>query len=149
MDERRGAEGAEDAEGVPGRLTREVIGGAITVHRALGCGLLESAYGACLDWELRSRGLAVRRQVRIPIQYAGVRLRCSYRIDMIVNAALVIELKAVESVLPVHKAQLLSYLRLTGLPLGLLINFHSEVLTQGLTRVINSSASSAASAPLR
>ena len=149
--QRRGAERAEDAEGGDDEFTRQVISGAIAVHRVLGCGLLESAYSACLEWELTRRGFRIRRQVRLPVRYGDIELDCAYRIDMLVDGRLVLELKAVESILPIHKAQLLSYLRLTGLPMGLLINFHSEVLSRGVTRVINSppSASSAISAPPR
>lgn len=151
MGQRRGAERAERAEGGDDEFTRQVISAAIAVHRGLGCGLLESAYSACLEWELTRRGFLVRRQVRLPVRYGGIELDCAYRIDMLVDGRLVLELKAVESILPIHKAQLLSYLRLTGLPLGLLINFHVVVLARGITRVINSpsSAPSVSSAPLR
>jgi GxxExxY protein len=142
---------AESAEGSTDEFTRRVIGGAIAVHRVLGCGLLESAYAACLEWELTARGFAVRRQVRVPVTYGGVQLECGYRIDMVIDGRLILELKAVELILPIHKAQLLSYLRLTGLRFGLLINFHSRTLADGVTRIVNPdvSASSAYSASLR
>ena len=154
MGQRSGAEAAEEAEGGLSKLTGEVIGGAIAVHRVLGPGLLESAYAACLEAELTERGLAVRRQLRLPVRYRGRELNCAYRIDMLVASRLVVELKAVDTVLPLHKAQLLSYLRLTNLRLGLLINFNVEVLAHGVARIINpdlsgASAPSAPSASLR
>ena len=99
MGERREAESAEGGED---EFTRRVIGGAIAVHRVLGCGLLESAYAACLEGELKVRGFAVRRQVRVPVRYGGVELACAYRIDMLIDGRLILELKAVESVLPLQ-----------------------------------------------
>lgn len=115
-------------------LTGAIIGGAIEVHKALGPGLLESAYEECLLVELESRGLSVERQVEIPIQYKGQTLTCGYRADMIVNASALLELKAVEAVLPVHEAQLLTYLKLTKIRVGLLINFNCPYLRDGLIR---------------
>lgn len=115
-------------------LTGEIIGAAIEVHKALGPGLLEAAYEECLAYELMSRGLEIRRQVEIPIEYKGKKLSCGYRADIIVNDAALLELKAVESVLPVHEAQLLTYLKLTQLRVGLLINFNCPYLRDGLIR---------------
>jgi GxxExxY protein len=154
MRERRGAESAEEAEGCWSELTGEVIGGAIAVHRALGPGLLESAYAACLEAELTERGLTVRRQVRLPVRYRGRQVNCAYRVDMLVNDRLILELKSVEIVLSIHKAQLLSYLRLSNLRFGLLINFNVAILTHGIARIVNpdlsrASAPSADSVPLR
>jgi GxxExxY protein len=152
MSYRRGAESAEDAEkDCGGGLTGEVIGAAIAVHRALGPGLLESAYAICLAHELKLRGITVEREVRVPVVYRGVRLRSAYRIDLLVEGRLVVELKAVDALLPIHKAQLISYLRLTCCPLGLLINFNVETVARGLVRVANTkpSATPASSAPLR
>jgi GxxExxY protein len=119
------------------RLSEAVIGAAIQVHRQLGLGLLESAYEACLVWELRQRGLAVATQVPLPIIYGEVRLSIGYRLDLVVEDTLIVEIKAVDAVLPVHKAQLLSYLRLSGKTLGLLLNFNVTRLKDGLTRVVN------------
>ena len=118
-------------------LSHQVIGAAIEVHKALGPGLLESAYEACLACELREQGLAVEAQVALPVVYRDVRLDCGYRVDLLVEGSLIVEVKAVSEIASVHKAQLLSYLRLAQLPLGLLINFHSELLTRGVRRVVN------------
>ena len=117
-------------------ITHEVIGGAIDVHRALGPGLLESAYEECLCYELSLRGLAFKRQVELPIVYKGVRLDCGYRIDLLVADAVVVELKSIEGILPVHQAQLLTYLRLSGKRVGLLINFNVDVLKNGIVRMV-------------
>lgn len=118
-------------------LTYRIIQCAIAVHRALGPGLLESTYFACLVMELRSVGLQVRTNVTVPVCYRGVNLDCGYKIDIIVNDTVILELKAVERVLAVHEAQLLTYLRLTGKPIGLLLNFNVAVLKDGITRKIN------------
>lgn len=118
-------------------LSHEIIGAAIEVHRALGPGLLESAYEACLSHELTLRGVSVRRQVPLPLTYKGVRLDCGYRMDLVVEDAVIVELKAVEHVAPICKVQLLTHLRLMGLWLGLLINFHVPVLQQGIHRVVS------------
>jgi len=115
-------------------LTREIIAAAIEVHRSLGPGLLESAYQACLCRELELRKIAFRQQVEIPITYKGVKLDCGYRIDLIVSDKVVLELKSVQEVLPVHEAQLLTYLRLTGLRVGMLVNFNVPVLKNGIRR---------------
>lgn len=112
-------------------LTEQIIGAAIEVHRVLGPGLLESAYEECLCRELSLRGIAFRRQVELPVEYKGVKLDCGYRIDLVVNDAVIVELKCVEKLLPVHDAQLITYLKLTGIHVGLLFNFYTEVLTRG------------------
>jgi GxxExxY protein len=117
-------------------LTAAIIGGAIEVHRALGPGLLESIYEECLAHELVERGLKIQRQVPLPVVFKGKRLDCGYRIDMIVNDSVLLELKAIEKVLPVHEAQLLSYLKLSGKKVGLLLNFHVAYLKDGITRRI-------------
>ena len=117
-------------------LSREVIGAAISVHRELGPGLLESAYEACLAYELRSMGVIVEQQKPLPLQYRGVTLDCGYRLDLLLEGALIIEVKAIEQILPVHKAQLLSYLSLSGCRLGLLMNFNVEVLRTGIKRLV-------------
>ena len=112
-------------------LTERVIGAAIEVHRALGPGLLESAYEECLCHELRLRGIRFQRQVPLPVNYKGVKLDCGYRVDLIVENVLVLELKCLEHVLPVHEAQLLTYLKLTGTRVGLILNFNVSILTRG------------------
>ena len=119
------------------RITEAVIGAAIAVHRELGPGLLESAYEACLVYELIERGMAVERQKEVPVVYRGVRLDCGYRIDLLVEGEVVVELKVVEKLEPIHEAQLLSYLKLSGCKLGLLINFNVTVLTDGIRRLVN------------
>ncbi len=119
------------------QLTEQIIGAAITVHREKGPGLLESAYEVCLAYELESIGLHLVRQVAIPLVYKGITLDTAFRADLIVENRVLVELKALESILPVHKAQLLSYIRETGHEVGLLINFHVPKLVDGITRVIN------------
>jgi len=121
------------------RLTETIIGAAIEVHRHLGPGLLESTYESCLAFELTQRGLNVERQKELPVIYKGNRVECGYRIDLLVNSLVVIELKAVEKLLPIHEAQLLSYLKLSGNKAGLLINFNVRLLTDGLKRILNGS----------
>jgi GxxExxY protein len=130
-------------------LTNAVIGAAIEVHKALGPGLLESAYEVCLADELQSRGVRLERQCDVPVEYKGRLLECGYRIDMLVENEVVVELKSVEKILPIHEAQLLTYLRLTGKLVGLLINFNVPRLRDGIVRKILSSTSSATSASLR
>jgi len=115
-------------------LTREIISAAMEVHRALGPGLLESVYQACLCHELRLRNVSFLQQVDLPVIYKDVRLDCGYRIDLIVSDRVVVELKSVQEILPVHEAQLLTYLRLTGKHVGLLINFNVAVLKNGIKR---------------
>ena len=114
------------------KLTEQVIGAAIEVHRELGPGLMESAYEECLCHELHLRGLKFERQTSLPVRYKGVSLDCGYRVDLIVEDALIVELKCVEHILPVHEAQLLTYLRLTGKRVGLILNFNVSVLTRGV-----------------
>jgi GxxExxY protein len=114
--------------------TSPIIGAAIEVHRNLGPGLLESAYEECLCHELHLRGLDCKRQVPLPLLYKGLKLECGYKIDLIVRDQVVLELKAVERLLPIHEAQLLTYLKLTGKRVGLLINFNVPLLTQGIIR---------------
>ena len=116
-------------------LTEKVIGSAIEVHRVLGPGLLESAYEECLAFELKLAGLAVARQVELPVRYKSFDLDCGYRIDLLINESLIVELKTVENFLPIHEAQLLTYLRLSGITTGLLINFNVPVLKNGLRRM--------------
>ncbi len=118
-------------------LSGEVIGAAIEVHRALGPGLLESAYELALERELQLRGLGVERQKPVFLEYKGTSLGDAFRMDILVSGALVVEIKAVDQILPVHEAQLLTYLRLTGKPLGLLINFNVKTLKAGVRRVVN------------
>ena len=122
-------------------ITRDVIGAAIDVHRALGPGLLESAYQVCLVHELRERGLRAAEQVPLPVRYKEVQLECGYRLDLVINDCVVVEVKSVETVLPVHRAQLLSYLKLSGHKIGLLINFNVRVLKEGVVRLVNGSIS--------
>ena len=118
-------------------LTGKIIQAAMKVHTALGPGLLESAYEACLEYELSKMGLKVERQKPLPIIYEEVHLECGYRIDLLVEDTVIVELKAVEALAPIHHAQLLSYLRLASKKLGLLINFHTEHLRDGIARKIN------------
>jgi GxxExxY protein len=117
-------------------LTEQIIGAAIEVHRHLGPGLLESAYEECLCHELQLRGLSFRRQVNLPVIYKGVALDCGYKMDLVVEDRVVIELKCVESVLGVHHAQLLTCLKLSGKRVGLLLNFHVSVMTRGIVRKV-------------
>ena len=119
------------------KLTGEVIGAAIEVHKALGPGLLESAYEECLCRELFLRKMSLKRQEPLPIEYKGVKLDCGYRLDIVVADQLIVELKACESLQPVHEAQLLTYLKLTGIKVGLLINFNVPVLKDGIKRMAN------------
>jgi GxxExxY protein len=118
------------------QLTERVIGLAIEVHRALGPGLLESAYEECLCSELREHGLSFERQRPLPVIYKSVRLDCGYRMDVVVESRLVLELKTIERLLPVHSAQLLTYLRLSGIKTGLILNFHAPVLRDGIKRMV-------------
>ncbi|HLV95863.1 MAG TPA: GxxExxY protein [Candidatus Acidoferrales bacterium] len=118
-------------------ITRRIIGAAIEVHRHLGPGLLESAYQVCLAHELREAGLNVEEQKSLPVVYRDVKLDCGYRLDLVVEDSVVVEIKAVEHLVPIHDAQLFSYLRLSGKRAGLLINFHVRVLKNGLKRIVN------------
>ena len=114
-----------------------IIDAAMKVHSALGPGLLESAYEACLCYELRKRAMKVESQVALPVLYDGVKIDAGYRIDLMVNDAVIVERKTVERLLPVHQAQLLSYLKLSGKQAGLLINFHVPHLRDGIKRLVN------------
>ncbi|HEY8573833.1 GxxExxY protein [Phenylobacterium sp.] len=118
------------------KVGREVVDASIKVHRALGPGLLESAYEHCLAHELAGRGLVVRRQVGLPIEYEGLRLDAGYRLDLVVADAVIVEVKAVEAISRLYEAQLLTYLRLSGLRLGFLLNFNAVQLRQGLRRFV-------------
>jgi GxxExxY protein len=117
-------------------LSEQVIKLAIDVHRQLGPGLLESAYEECLGYELRTAGLGIGRQVPLPIVYKEVRLDCGYRLDFVVERQLVLELKVVERILPIHEAQVLTYLKLSGHKVGLLLNFNTVVLKDGIRRFV-------------
>ncbi len=119
------------------RVTDEIIGGAIEVHRALGPGPLESAYEACLVYELMRRGFHVERQKPLPVVYHEVRLDCGYRLDLVVSGLVIVEIKSVDALAPIHEAQLLSYLRLSGMKVGLLINFNVPLLKDGIRRIAN------------
>ena len=115
-------------------LTEQIIGAAIEVHKALGPGLLESTYRICLMRELTLRGLTFQSELALPIEYKGVRLDCGYRMDLLVDDKVVLELKAVESLTKVHEAQLLTYLKLSGKRVGLLVNFNSPVIRNSIVR---------------
>ena len=147
---RRGRRGfAEELNG----LSEAILGAAISVHRELGPGLLESVYEACLAHELTERHILFHRQIAMPVRYGGVRIDGGYRIDFLVAERVVVEVKAVQTVLPIHRAQLLTYLRLSECPLGLLLNFNVPVLKEGITRLVNGfpdlCETSASSASLR
>jgi GxxExxY protein len=127
-------------------ITRRIIGGAIEVHRRLGPGLLESAYEICLAFELRQMGFKIEEQKALPVIYRDVKLDCGYRLDLVVDDSVVVEVKAVDQLAPIHDAQLLSYLRLSDKRVGLLINFHVRVLKNGIKRIVNDFPDSAHSA---
>jgi GxxExxY protein len=131
------AEVAEKDQRRLNRISGQIVDAAMRVHAILGPGLLEGAYEVCLTHELRKRGLRVDTQFALPVSYDGVHVDLGYRLDLLVENEVVVELKAIETVLPVHKAQLLSYLRLGGKRLGLLINFHVDRLKDGITRLVN------------
>jgi GxxExxY protein len=118
-------------------ITESVIGAAIAVHRELGPGLLESAYEACLAYELNEKKLKVERQKSVPLIYRGVHLDCGYRLDFLVEDKVVVEVKAVDKLEPIHEAQLISYLKLSGCKVGLLINFKVNTLKHGIRRFVN------------
>jgi GxxExxY protein len=118
-------------------LTREIIGAAIKVHRELGPGLLESAYEACLAYELQKLGMKVERQKPVPLIYENVKLDCGFRADLVVEGRVVVETKCKDALHPVDEAQLLSHLRLLNVSVGLLINFHVVVLRDGIKRMVN------------
>ena len=117
-------------------LTKEIIGAAIEVHRELGPGLLESAYEECLCHELTLRNIPFHRQVPLPVEYKGLELDCGYRMDVLVQETVVLELKAVEKVLPVHKAQILTYLKLSGKSVGFILNFCAPIMKEGIIRMV-------------
>jgi GxxExxY protein len=119
-------------------ITEQIIGAALNVHRELGPGILESAYEACHVFELLQRGLTVERQIALPVEYQGQRLQCGYRIDLLVEDEVIVEVKSVERFEPVHAAQVLSYLRLAGRKVGLLINFNVKwLVSDGVKRIVN------------
>jgi GxxExxY protein len=115
-------------------LSRQIIGAAIAVHRELGPGLLESTYEACLAMELRSLGLEIQRQVVLPVRYRDQQIDAGYRLDLVVEQTVIVELKAVDQVRPIHVAQLMTYLKLSNIKVGLLLNFNVEKLIDGITR---------------
>jgi GxxExxY protein len=118
-------------------LSSKIIGAAIEVHKILGPGLLESAYEECLCHELTLRRLSFQRQKPLPVSYKGKHLDCGYRLDIVVEGAIILELKSCETIEPIPKAQLLTYLKLSGLNLGLLLNFNTPLLREGIVRVVN------------
>ncbi len=118
-------------------ITKAIIGAAIEVHKALGPGLLESAYEECLCRELDLRQIPYKRQQALPVEYKGLKLDCGYRMDLLVAEDVVVEIKAVEALHPIHEAQLLTYLRLGGWKVGLLINFNVPLLKQGIKRLVH------------
>ena len=117
-------------------LTHGIIGAGLEVHRHLGPGLLESAYRECLCWELQHRGFAVERELALPLVYKGIQLDAGYRLDLIVNDRVLVELKAIDRLAPVHAAQAITYLRLSGLHVALLMNFNAHVLRDGIVRLV-------------
>jgi GxxExxY protein len=132
-------EGHKDHEGVSKDVevvARQVVDAGLKVHRALGPGLLESAYEHCLAYELQSRGVSVRRQVAMPIVYEGLQLDAGYRLDLLVGEAVIVEVKAIEALTRLHKAQLLTYLKLSSQRLGFLMNFNVPLFKEGLRRVV-------------
>src|SRR5215813_14851062 len=121
----------------PNQITSEIISAAMKIHRRLGPGLLESAYEACMEYELKIAGMQVERQKAVPLIYEAVKLECGFRADLVVNGLIAVELKCKEALHPVDEAQLLSHLRLLNLPVGLLINFHVVLLKDGIKRLVN------------
>ena len=118
-------------------LSKSIITAAIEVHRNIGSGLLESAYEQCLYKELVEAGIDVERQVQLPVNYKGMRLDCGYRLDLVVDMLVIVELKVVRRLEPIHDAQLLTYLRLSGMKLGILLNFNVLLMRDGIKRVVN------------
>jgi GxxExxY protein len=142
--EKANSESAEGAEVISAtrlsplnRLTEQIIGAAIEVHRSTGPGLMESVYEECLCYELSQLGLNFQRQVHLPLSYKRINLDCGFKMDLLVEDSVVLELKTVDQLLPVHSAQLLTYLKLSGKKVGLLINFNEPILTKGLKRLVN------------
>lgn len=119
------------------KIGKDVVDCSILVHSALGPGLLESAYESCLAFELEERGYHVERQKPQPVHYKGLNIENGYRLDLLINHSVIVELKAVDQILPIHKAQLLTYLKLSNVSLGYLINFHTPLLKEGLHRMVN------------
>jgi GxxExxY protein len=119
------------------QLTGQIIGAAVEVHRQLGLGLLESSYQACLCRELELRGISFACQKPLPLAYKGVKLDCGYRIDLLVAGLVIVEIKSVEALAPIHEAQLLTYMKLTGVKIGLLMNFDAVVLKDGIRRLVH------------
>ena len=119
------------------KLSSQIIGAAIEVHKALGPGLLESTYEECLCHELGLRGLSLERQKPLAVRYKGMRLYCGYRLDIVVENAIILELKSCEKIEQIHRAQLLTYLKVSGLSLGLLLNFNVTVMRDGIIRIVN------------
>jgi GxxExxY protein len=115
-------------------LTEQIIGAAIEVHKAIGPGLMESVYEECLCHELKLRRLGFEQQMLVPVTYKGISIDCKYRLDLLVAGIVIVELKTVERVLPIHEAQLLTYLRLPQKPVGLIVNFNVPILKQGIVR---------------
>jgi GxxExxY protein len=128
--------GTKETKAFADRISFDIVGAAINVHRQLGPGLLESAYEACLCRELSLNGLAYERQVALPLHYRGLDVDCGYRLDLIIERSVVLEVKSVARVLPIHKAQVLTYLKLLNLHLGLIINFNVEMLRLGIYRIV-------------
>jgi GxxExxY protein len=118
-------------------LSNQIIGCALEVHRGLGPGLLESTYEQCLAYELSLKNIKFKTQVSLPIRYKEIKLNCGYRIDLLIDDKLIVELKSVETLLSIHEAQLLTYLKLSGIKTGLLINFNVELLKHGIRRFVN------------
>ncbi len=118
-------------------LSSRIIGAAIEVHKTLGPGLLESAYEECLSHEFSFRNFSFERQKSLPLIYKGKKLDCGYRLDLVVENAIILELKSCEKIEPIHKAQLLTYLKLSGLHLGLILNFNTTVMRDGIVRIVN------------
>ena len=119
------------------KLSSKIIGAAIEVHKAIGPGLLESAYEQCICHELSLRGLSFKRQVPLSVSYKGISLDCGYRLDVVVEDVIILELKSCERIEPIHRAQLLTYLKLSGLNIGLLLNFNTTVMRDGIVRIVN------------
>ena len=130
-------------------LTERIIGACVEIHRQLGPGLLESAYEECLCHELAVVGLKFERQKALPVTYKGVKLDCGYRLDLVVGGQVIVELKTVDETRPIHEAQLLTYLKLSGVSVGLLINFNVPALKQGVKRIVNNLQEPSASPRLR
>jgi len=122
------------ADGAEAALTEQIIGAAIEVHRELGPGLLESTYELCLMHELAQRGISAQRQIEVPVRYKGILIDCGYRLDVLVEGRVIVEVKCVEALAPIHEAQLLTYLKLSGVRVGLLTNFNERVLINGVRR---------------